>query len=70
MYMNKSEQRKAISSIVQSGEIYGHTHLSMLEMALRVIKGSKKGNAKRWEGISKDERSAHAKMMVDIRNKK
>ena len=68
--MNKSEQRKAIQSLVQAGEIYGKTHLSMLELALRVIKGSKKGNEKRWEGISGEDRSAHAKMMVDIRNKK
>jgi hypothetical protein len=65
--MNNETNEKNIRAIVAQGEIYGKTHLSMLELALRVIKGSKKGNEKRWEGISKDKRSAHAKMMVTKR---
>lgn len=68
--MNKSEQRKAIQALVSAGEIYGYTHIGLLEVALKAINSWKKANEKRWKGTTKAERSAHAKMMVTIRDKK
>lgn len=65
-----TDNEKNIRAILKQGEIYGYTHLSMLDLALRNIKSRIKASKARWKGKSKDERSAHAKMMVDIRNKK